>query len=235
MKSFVGFDGAKSNAWRSFVIVAKRYSSFAVFNAPQALMDGLRPIAVVSFVQTAFGSSAAGLYHIANQLLQTPASVLGQAFSQVHFRLLVENMGSANIRSIVYRSLSILIGMAVFGASVVWFFSDSIVSLLFGSRWTGLGAVLDVMVGLVAVNLITAPLIYVFHVLRRHRELLLWGAFYNTVAIGSIGAACFFLADENGALFVYVACSTAVLAVLAARSVMLTLAGVPGKRLNVQK
>ena len=207
----------------AFRVLARRYSGFAIFNAPQAIMDGLRPIAVVSFIQTTYGGAAAGYYHIANQLLQTPASVITQAFSQVHFRYLVESVGKPAIRGVMRKSLILLLSMAALGALLEQFFSRPLVDLLFGSKWIGLEMTLDAMIPLVAVNLVAAPLVYIFHATRRHREFFVWGAFYNAAAIGALSIGCVFLSRANDSLLAYSCVGSVVLGLLSIRSIVLSL------------
>lgn len=207
---------------RALRLVAKRYSGFAIFNTPQALMDGLRPIAILFFIQSAFGIAAAGHYHIANQLLQTPASVVTQAVSQVHYRFLVENMGSPEIRRRLLKVVIVLLGIAMIGGVAVASLSQPLANWLFGARWLGIDKTLNALIVAVAVNFVTAPLVYVFHARRRHREFLVWGAVYNVVAIASIWVASALLSNASDALLIYSVSSGVVLVVLAIRSISLS-------------
>ncbi len=211
-----------------FRVVARRYSGFAVFNTPQAMMDGIRPMAVVSVIQATYGGGAVGYYHIANQLLQTPAGVISQSFSQIHFRSLVENLGTAAMKKELRKTVLILVGLAGLGAAFVLLLSEPVTTLLFGAKWKGLEHTLNSLVILVAVNLIVGPLVFVFHAARRHREFLLWGVTYNAVAIGAVAYGVRVFQDSSVVLFFYASCASAVLACLGIRSVKLTLAS-PGR------
>lgn len=202
--------------------VAGRYSSFAIFNAPQAFMDGLRPMAIVSIVQFHYGAAATGFYHVANQLMQTPAAAVTQAVSQVHFRMLVEKCGGPDLRRYLLRVLVTLVAIAAVGAAVVMYLPGQAVQWVFGPSWTGVEKTMAALLPVVAANFVVAPLVYVFHVARRHREFLLWGAAYNGLAVFSIAAGGAGFGEMNTALLSYAICAGGVLCILGVRAVKLT-------------
>ncbi|SBT08506.1 membrane hypothetical protein [Candidatus Accumulibacter aalborgensis] len=217
------FTSVGGDTLRAIRVVAKRYSSFAIFNAPQALLDGMRPMLVVSFIQNTYGGSAAGFYHIANQLLQTPASVVTQAFSQVHFRYLVESIGTSGIRPLMRRHLLLLSSVAFVGVLATFLTAAPLTTLLFGSKWIGLDQTLTALIVLVAVNLIVAPLVFVFHAKRKHREFFAWGSIYNLMAIASIWFGCSYFSEVNNALRFYAFVSSSILLAIGVHSVKLSL------------
>lgn len=212
-----------SRLFHAMKIVARRYSGFALFNAPQALMDGMRPMFVVSMIQQHYGVADVGRYHIANQLLQTPVSLISQAFSQVYFRSLVEKCGSADMFAALKQILGILCLLALTGFVFVYVFSDPLVGFLFGSKWNGLGLMLKILAVLAAVNLIVGPLIYIFHARRLHREFFVWGAIYNSVAVCGIWFGSSLFSEACDALLAYSLSGGGVLIVIGLRSIWLTL------------
>lgn len=208
---------------RSFQVIAKRYRGFAIFNAPQAMLDGIRPIVIVSLIQASYGSVAAGYYHVANQLLQTPAGVITQSFSQVHFRYLVENIGRATIRPLIKKNLTLLLAIAMLGLTIVFLLAEPLTNILFGQRWLGLHRILEALVWVVSINLVVAPLVFIFHALKKHREFFIWGIFYNLIAIFSVVWACNNFSDVVTALLIYSTAAGSVLLIIGIRSVSLSL------------
>lgn len=223
LRSRLASAGSLSRLLYSLPVVAKRYRGFAIFNAPHATLDGIRPMLIISVIQANFGNTASGLYHVSNQLLQTPASIVTQAFSQVHFRYLVENLGRPEIRPLMQKILALLIAIAIFGLVMVFVFAAPITNAIFGASWGGLDKTLEALVWFVSVNLVVAPLVFVFHALKKHREFLLWGVAYNLVAVISMYWAGRHFDDVVSALFAYSLLTAAVLIAIGVRSVNLSM------------
>lgn len=209
-------------ALQSWLIIAKRYSSFSVFNAPQAAIDGLRPIAVVSVIQSVFGGAAVGSYHIANQLIQTPASLITQSASQVYYRFLVASLGSDRYRRKLKFFLILLTVIASLSVPITLYMSSLVVSLLFGDKWIGLDQLINVLIWLASINIVVGVSVFIFHARRMHGEFFVWGAFYNIACFaGIVIGGC--LHDEMvDALKFYVFFASVSLVALGLRSAFLT-------------
>lgn len=211
------FLGAWPGTVRMLAIL-RRYKSFAVFNWPQALLDGIRPLGTVACLQHFFGANATGLYHIANQTLQTPAIALSQSISQVYYRDLVDNVGTARGRRTSIRLALVLAALAAIGTVAVWLSGDRALVALLGARWGGVHGVMSSLSISVAVNFVVAPLVFAFHVKKRHLEFLLWGAAYNTLSVGALFLAAKGGATLQAAVFTYALWSSVVLLSLGLRS-----------------
>ncbi len=201
----------------------RRYKTFPMYNMPQALMDGLRPLGTVFSVQYFFGAAATGVYHLANQTLQTPTLALSQAISQVYFRDLVDSVGTARARRTARRLVSALAAASLLGLALLWRFGNPVTMTLFGARWAGVHGIMMSIGLVVAVNFVVSPLVFVFHVQKRHREFLLWGVGYNVASILAIVTAARSGAPMQRAVLAYSVCASAVLVALGARSLALAM------------
>jgi O-antigen/teichoic acid export membrane protein len=201
--------------------VLHHYRSFALFNLPQAALDGLRPLGIISALQLFFGATATGLYHVATQALQTPTLALSQSIAQVYYRDLVDSVGTRKGRRMASRLLFVLASAATLGLAALLVCGRRPVDFLLGSRWSGVHGVMTSIALAVAVNFVVSPLVFVFHVLGRHKEFLAWGAAYNAFAIASIATAGALGARMNVALTAYSVSAAVILAALGARSVSL--------------
>ena len=189
--------------WFAFL----KHKEFALYNVPQAISDGLRPIAIASLISNYYGSVFLGIYHIANQLLTTISNVVIQPSSQLFYKLLYEK----NTKDILdfkskYEKI-IFVGGFCF-ILLLFFVAAFEEEYFYSEKWVGLPVDLIIMFPIVFFNLILAPFVNIFYVHKMQKYFMMVGLSYNIIAAFGLAASIYFGVKFFAALFCYSICGS---------------------------
>jgi O-antigen/teichoic acid export membrane protein len=177
--------------WREMIVVAKKFFVFPVINTPQVLANGLFGWTTILVMSSMFSADDVGFYYLTQKVAMAPASLAGQAVSQVYYR---EASTAAQCEGIFYRPLlrviaiQMLIGVPF--AFILFFFGSEIFSLAFGAEWRRAGRFAEILAPYVAVHLVLASLAHTTIVAGRQSTMLFLSVIQNFVFVGGfiIGA-----------------------------------------------
>tara|TARA_B100000900_G_C20586406_1_gene719769 strand:+ start:1154 stop:2590 length:1437 start_codon:yes stop_codon:yes gene_type:complete len=168
------FKNFKINFKKSIILLIS-YKRFPLFSTPAGFIrvSGLElPIIVLT---SFFNPAAAGLYALANRVLNAPISAIGNAVSQAFIPTAVESNRMGSLNSLVkkiHRNMSIL---AMPLTIILVFFSQEIFIFVFGSEWVDAGRYAQWMAPWLYVVFVSTPLTTLTTILDRQKE----GLIYN--------------------------------------------------------
>jgi lipopolysaccharide exporter len=182
-------------SWARAREIGRHYSDFPKFNAPAALVFSAGQNLPVLLFGVMFSPAAAGLYAMANRLVQPPVSIVANSMRQV-FRqkaAAVHNSGRSLKRAFLFATGGLaLLGLIPFSA--LWLIGEQLAQWILGPRWLGAGAYLEIIALWLYMIWVMAPCNAIFVVLRRQKlwltvqtllTVLRFGAFGVSYAIGA--------------------------------------------------
>lgn len=124
----------------SYTDLLKRYSDFAIYRAPQVLLNSVSLAAPTLMFAWAFGSAAAGYYTIAFALLTVPATLLGKSVGDVFYKEVVDRVEQKlSISTLLNKTTRNLFLLGLFPFGFIALFGPSIFELLYGEEWKSSG------------------------------------------------------------------------------------------------
>nr|QLL91152.1 O-antigen flippase Wzx [Plesiomonas shigelloides] len=199
-------------SWKGVGIAAKRYKQFPIFSTWSALFNTagaqLPPLVFAAF----FNAGAAGLYALANRILQLPMTVIGGAIGQVYFSDLAEARIKGQLPKKIEQGAVGLIKLSFPAGFVFMYFAPDFFTWVFGVDWEVSGHAARWMVPWILLQFISSPLSMVFFVLEKENAglvfqfgmfmargaSLIYGYYHYDfigalIAFSLVSAACYFL------------------------------------------
>lgn len=169
---------ADDHSWQALATAYRRYP---LANAPHALLDGLRDAGVLFGIRSLFGAATTGYFSVANRLTRAPASLAGQAVSQVYYRraVLLDQAGKDLARDI-RTGATIVFGVALVPTVALALSANWLVPVLLGEGWRAAGVYVGLLAPAMLSMLVVSPFTFVPHVRGRVREAL-WFASLDLV------------------------------------------------------
>lgn len=148
-------------AWRSrskVAVLLKRHRRFPLFDAPASFIDSANMQFAKVAVAVLFGPATAGLYLLAERVLQTPMNLVSKAVAQVLYGSSGAALREGRLH-ILSRKLVLTLAILLIGPSILLFFmAEPLFVLVFGEGWRGSGTFASVLIVGLAVQFIYSPL-----------------------------------------------------------------------------
>lgn len=141
----------------SFALLS-RYRNFPKYDAPAATLNASSaqlPNIAMAFI---FGPAAAGMYYLADRVLSVPMSIVSQAIGQVLFSRIRDDIANEFLFKRVIGILLPLILLLIFLCFLVFFFAESLFSLVFGEKWRVAGGFASWLIVGLSVQFLYSPL-----------------------------------------------------------------------------
>lgn len=119
--------------------LARHYIRFPKFDVPASLVDVVSVQLPNIFLAGLFGTSIAGFYLLAERVLSTPMSLVGQTIGQVLFAQSRDGARVGTLRRSVVRIILVLAGLSILPAIVLFLIGESLFVILFGEAWRQAG------------------------------------------------------------------------------------------------
>lgn len=120
--------------------VAKKYSDFPVFRAPEVCLNAASQSLPIILLSSLFGPSAAGFYTICRTVLALPTQLIGKSVSDVLYPRIAQaaNKGE-NVNKLLIKATwgLVFIGLLPFGLIIL--FGPWLFSFIFGEEWVTAG------------------------------------------------------------------------------------------------
>ena len=160
---------------RSFLAlktVAVRYRNHPLFLPWGGFVNALGQRLPVLMLSAFYGPFFLGLYALADRLLKTPATLVGQSSSQVFFQKMTERHIKAQMPRLI---ITWALGMTVVSAlpfTLFYFFSRPLFAVVLGKQWEPAGALAAVLIPIYWGALIVTPISTMLIVANRQALLL---------------------------------------------------------------
>lgn len=163
--------GTRRITWRRICSVFRRHLRFPLYTLPTALLGSFTqntPIYALDFLNA---KTEAGLYLRASQLLTMPINLIGGAIGQVFQRRATEDYQTrGSCRPIFYKSLKLLLLVALGPTLVLAFFAPDIFAWFLGPKWADAGGMARILAPMLFLRLLCSPLSSVFNIAGAQKE-----------------------------------------------------------------
>ena len=157
---------APQGGWRRLVrqpltrlkAMAARHRDFPLYNTPHAFIGALQDTLTLLLIAAWAGDAAAGFWALALRYLKAPATLLGGALSQALYPQLLQARSAAEARSLVRRTMLALALLAAPLAAVLLLWGPDLFTWIFGTQWSGAGALARGLGLYIGLHFIASPL-----------------------------------------------------------------------------
>lgn len=171
-------DGAvlRAGATRKLMLAAARkHRGFALFSAPQNLLNATSQGAPVILLIHYFGAAVGGGYAFAIRVLQLPMSFILTSLRQVLFQKLSEvHNNRGDLAGLFLKTTTVLLVISIVPALLGFLFAPQIFGLIFGNRWMLTGEYARWLLIWLVPGFCNLPASLVGRILRQQRNLLLF-------------------------------------------------------------
>ena len=176
----------KEVTWRGVCGAARRYRRFPVFSTWEGLFNtaGLQlpPLMFAAL----FGPAAAGLYALANRVLNLPMSLIGGAIGQVFFANAAEAQRAGQLGPLVAQLHAKLAHIGLPPALLLILLGPDLFGLVFGPAWGQAGEFARWMAPWLYLVFVSSPLSTLFAVLEHQKQGLTFQVILLVARIGAI-------------------------------------------------
>ncbi|PAE25790.1 lipopolysaccharide biosynthesis protein [Bacillus sp. 7894-2] len=149
LKAFMMFKGATRASFRDIknsisypqiIQLAKKYSDFPVFRAPEVFINAVSQGLPVLMLTSFFGPASAGFYSLGRTVLAIPSQLIGKSVGDVFYPRISEAANNGeNLFKLIKKATLILgiIGIIPFGLIIA--FGPALFSFIFGPEWKEAG------------------------------------------------------------------------------------------------
>ena len=210
----------KSFSWDSIRNIARRYKNFPLVQSWSQLLLALTAQLPVILLGSIYGTKVAGIFGLANSMVNLPMDLIGQSVAQVYYAE-ISKYGKDNRPRIYSLSLSISKKLLLFGMIPTVFFilfGTQFFSIVFGNEWHEAGTYAQLLSIYVLFRFISAPIMNCLNVLEKHalqlkfnisRIILLLLIFYISYKLKlTINSTIFFYSIINGILYLLIIVQT---------------------------
>jgi O-antigen/teichoic acid export membrane protein len=199
---------------------AVRFRSFPLFRSWSKLLLGLNVRLPVFFIAAMFDSTVAGLFGLANSMVNLPMVLVGGAVARVYYAE-IASFGKSRPNKILTLTLSVIRRMSVPGiiaVSIIMLAGPWMFSAFFGPEWREAGVYARWLSLVIVLRFLSSPVMHCFDVLEMQgvqlfiniaRTVLilvvfLVGKLLNLTAVNAIGLYAVGLALFHGAMIMAV-------------------------------
>jgi O-antigen/teichoic acid export membrane protein len=162
------------------IALAKRYRKFPKFSMPSGVLNNSSMQLPIVMLGSFFNAATVGFYSLSNKLISMPMVLIGNSIGHVFFQQasIIKNDKEklANLTEKTYFRL-LYVGIVPF--SVLFAFSDSIFSFIFGSEWVVAGEYAQALSLWILFVFISSPLSSLTSLLGKQKEAL----YFNIVIL----------------------------------------------------
>lgn len=177
---------------KHLINVAKRYRHFPLYSTSAGLLNAAGSNVPPILFATIFGSSAAGVYALANKIVALPMNVVGKAVSQVFLSNAVVDYRRGTLAPLVISAQRALIKVILVPSLFLVLFSIPVFPIVFGQEWKEAGEVASWLGLWMLVAFSTSPLSSLFAVIEKQRRgLIMQGLLFLLRVIG-IGVGLYY-------------------------------------------
>jgi len=159
----------KSFSWDNIRNVAKRYKNFPLVQSWSQLLLALSSQLPVLLLATLYGPKAAGIFGLANSMVNLPMDLIGQSVAQVYYAE-ISKYGKDNLPRIYSFSLSISKKLLMFGMIPTIFlilFGPQLFLIVFGKEWHEAGRYAQLLSIYSLFRFISSPIMNCLNVLEK--------------------------------------------------------------------
>lgn len=164
---------------REILWALKRYIRFPLYTTPRKFIGEIIGSLPILFLSAVYGPQIAGLYGLANGVIQLPMNIIGTSVSNVFYAesAALRRSNPHRIKELSNKLLKYLIIFGLFPISILVLFGEFLFSLVFGSKWAEAGVYAALLSFGVFSKLIFRPISNIFDICERQELALILNIF----------------------------------------------------------
>lgn len=183
----------------------KRYKEFPIYSWLPYFLSTAALFIPALIINNHYGSmddTLVGHYGLSRMVLALPLALISMSLSQVMIQRLAESRNEQqSVKTIYFKVGAGLLGLAVVGVSICFFWGEPIFATIFGEKSARAGAISEILVFSAAIRFVTAPLVTAFIAFERIKLNSIWQIFQFTA---TFSLYFFNNLDFNDFLWLYV-------------------------------
>ena len=153
------------------------YKAMPLYSSPGAFADTLSSQLPVFTITYFFGSFITGFFGLTFRILNMPAALVSSAISQVILKEIMDrehNKSQKNLISFVLKIFFSLLALITPFGIFIWFFGESVFSIVFGENWSQAGSMSSILIIAVVIRFSVSPLSSILSVKENIKLGVLW-------------------------------------------------------------
>lgn len=169
----------KGVTWIGMKAGMKKYIDYPLYNLLPTILDTVTLFLPVFIINEMFTKDITGQFDLSRQILALPLALISAAISQVLFQKLVENSNAEKpILPIIKKNFMALGGLALLGIVVLYPFSETLFTFLFGDQWGLAGQLTSILAFSYALRFCVTPLSILFIGIKKVKVSSIWQVGY---------------------------------------------------------
>lgn len=171
----------------------KKYKDIPFFNTLISTTNTLSQQLPVFLLLRFFGTGPVSWYGVANRVVSTPVSLIGQSVAQVFFReSSILNQQGKSLQQFVKTTTWRMFKMAIVPFVILLVTAPWLYAFLFGEQYREAGYMTQLIIPWIFLGFITLPVGHIFVVLNKQRQMFWINLFTLTVRLASLIAGYWF-------------------------------------------
>ena len=173
-RSSNGWSTCKQVSWSGIKLAALRYKRFPIFSTWAGLANTAGTQLPAIMFSALFTPAAAGLYALANRVLQLPISLVGGAIGHVFFANGAQARREGKLGSLTEQVHGTLAQIGLPLAFLLMLIGPELFSFVFGESWRQAGEFARWMTPWLYLSFVTSPISKIFFVAERQKDALIF-------------------------------------------------------------
>ncbi|MRX72995.1 oligosaccharide flippase family protein [Bacillus lacus] len=190
---------------RYLIWAAKRYSKFPLYTTPRRYLGDITIVLPVLFITSLYGAKEAGLFGLANSVIQLPMNLVGTSVSSVFYAesASLRATDPARLKKISNKLLRNLIFIGFIPLIVLLLFGPYLFSIVFGSKWSEAGIYASLLSIAVFSRLIFKPISNIFDVFEKQKTALILNVLRLVLVLAVFGTSKYLLLNTYWTVGLY--------------------------------
>lgn len=170
----------KSVSKKRMMLAIKRYNQYPKVNIPISLVNSTYNNSKFLILAFVFSSGTIGQLYLVYRVIGLPASIVGNALSEVMLQRVATNNASKDSISslkLIVKSILVMSVLSIFPCIFLFLFGECLFELVFGKNWGDAGKMAAVLSIGLAFEFIVAPLSKLMFVINKNKQYLAWEVF----------------------------------------------------------
>lgn len=184
--------------------LAKKYSDFSLYRAPQNVINAAAQGMPVLLLASYFGPSAAGFYALAQIVLGLSSGVIGKSVSDVFYpKIVATSHNNVGMASLIIKTTAAMLALGIIPAVVIMVFGPELFGFVFGGEWVTSGEYAKWLVVLYLFNFVNKPAVASVPVLNLQRGLLVYEILSTVGRVGGLLAGFYWYESAVAAIVLF--------------------------------
>jgi O-antigen/teichoic acid export membrane protein len=191
--------------YKEIILVSKRYINFPLYTTPRRFLGDVSISLPILFITSMYGTQVAGLFGLANSIIQLPMNLIGTSVSNVFYAegASLKNTAPSKIKNLSNNLLKklVIIGLIPLGSLIL--FGPLLFSLVFGEFWRESGVYASILSLAVFSRFIFKPISNIFDIFERQKTALMLNVLRVILVISMFGVSYLFSLNSYWTIGLY--------------------------------